>query len=811
MTTEIERLVVTLRADLGQYEARMRAAQAQTNARLSAIEGRFCSFQKRGEQAFAGVGFAAGTLGAYLGLQGVRTLTEYANAWTRTTRALDGGQQTFGITLKSAEELTQLANDARVDLDSYTKLYIRTSAAIRDYGFAAGTAEKVTSTLAKALKLGAASASEQTSTILQFSQALQKGKLDGDEFRTVMENAGVVQELLAKRLAVSKGEIIKLAAAGKLQIRDLVGAMTDGAEMVDRVFRGMPVTVDEAFMVLSNSMTEYIGQLDQAYGISQGYAGAIAALARNIETAGDMAIVLGAALLGAFSPAVLARMWSFAAASAAAQGPLGLVVAAAAAAGAAYVAFGDDIQPIPGQMANLHDVTAALAEVTEDRLTPAWESARLGAMALADAIRGTATDVNGAKTAVGEAVDWITRKMIALNAAILDTTVGRALYNLGDDVARNAEQRAIGRGFVESTTVSRPTPAALGGAGANDDPTARLSAYQREVNEIIKKTNALQAQAQVIGQSTYATERAVVARDLLTAAEETAKRTGTAVTAAQIADIQQMADKYAAVAANVAYLNAMQGAEERLQALRDENALIGLQGAALEEARVRQELLNAAKNAGQQADTARINAIAEETAALKHFQDTVNEVRDVSRDAMKSFIADLREGKSATEALGGVLDRLSDKLIDMAVNQLVENALGGLVGVLTGGSGGWAATVTKGFASGGYTGDGARMQPAGIVHKGEFVVNASATKQNRALLEAMNSGAGAAGARMPTSAPAADVGAGRTVVNVAPVFNMNGGPQDLSTFKSEVVPLIRETAKSAVADAMGRNTKFGKR
>ena len=34
----------------------------------------------------------------------------------------------------------------------------------------------------------------------------------------------------------------------------------------------------------------------------------------------------------------------------------------------------------------------------------------------------------------------------------------------------------------------------------------------------------------------------------------------------------------------------------------------------------------------------------------------------------------------------------------------------------------------KGYSSGGYTGDGGKYEPAGIVHRGEYVVNASTTK-----------------------------------------------------------------------------------
>ncbi len=51
-----------------------------------------------------------------------------------------------------------------------------------------------------------------------------------------------------------------------------------------------------------------------------------------------------------------------------------------------------------------------------------------------------------------------------------------------------------------------------------------------------------------------------------------------------------------------------------------------------------------------------------------------------------------------------------------------------------------AGAFGNGFAEGGYTGDGGKYDPAGVVHRGEFVINADATRQHRALLEAINAG-----------------------------------------------------------------------
>lgn len=61
--------------------------------------------------------------------------------------------------------------------------------------------------------------------------------------------------------------------------------------------------------------------------------------------------------------------------------------------------------------------------------------------------------------------------------------------------------------------------------------------------------------------------------------------------------------------------------------------------------------------------------------------------------------------------------------------------------------------LTKGFAGGGYTGNGGIGNVAGVVHGKEFVMNATATAQNRATLEAMNAGQNVGGSGGGGSAP----------------------------------------------------------
>ncbi|WP_336800800.1 hypothetical protein [Kaistia sp. MMO-174] len=205
------------------------------------------------------------------------------------------------------------------------------------------------------------------------------------------------------------------------------------------------------------------------------------------------------------------------------------------------------------------------------------------------------------------------------------------------------------------------------------------------------------------------------------------------------------------------------------------NPLIDDYGFAVEKARAAQDLLYAAQAAGLAITPAlreKIDALASgyatasvESQKLAEKQDLVRqraeEMRDLGRDVFSGFISDMREGKSATEALANALDKVASKLIDIALNEL----FGG------GSSGSAFGAIGKmlGFASGGYTGDGGTGKVAGVVHGKEFVVNARATAKHRDLLEAMNSGLSGIGAMMGVPVTPAAV-APRS--NSAPVFQL---------------------------------------
>lgn len=161
---------------------------------------------------------------------------------------------------------------------------------------------------------------------------------------------------------------------------------------------------------------------------------------------------------------------------------------------------------------------------------------------------------------------------------------------------------------------------------------------------------------------------------------------------------------------------------------------------------------------------------------IKSLQEEVRaraeEWRDTLKDATSSFVKDLVAGKSAADALAGSLQKIADKLIDIALDQAFASLFGGGFGVKKGGG---LLGSLFGFADGGYTGPGGKYQPAGVVHKGEYVMDAETTRRIGVKnLDAMRaglrgySGGGLVGRApvMPSSISARGISGPGAVVNV---------------------------------------------
>lgn len=197
------------------------------------------------------------------------------------------------------------------------------------------------------------------------------------------------------------------------------------------------------------------------------------------------------------------------------------------------------------------------------------------------------------------------------------------------------------------------------------------------------------------------------------------------------------------------YSDIVKGAERRIASLKAEQAAVGLTEEAAAKLRYEQDLLNQAQRAGitlTEAQKTELSGLAATMASTEAATKMAQEALDFAKDATGGFLSDLRSGlqngegffKSFGNAAMNVIDKVVDKLQDDLVNALFSvnkagsGGGGGFLSSLFGGLFGGGFKVTPGaglFASGGYTGNGAANQAAGIVHGGEYVFSKKATSR----------------------------------------------------------------------------------
>lgn len=100
--------------------------------------------------------------------------------------------------------------------------------------------------------IGGASIQEQTAAMYQLTQAMAAGKLQGDEFRSIMENAPLLAEAIAEYTGKTKGELKEMSSEGVITAEIIKNAMFASADEINTRFEKMPMTWAQIWTKMKN-------------------------------------------------------------------------------------------------------------------------------------------------------------------------------------------------------------------------------------------------------------------------------------------------------------------------------------------------------------------------------------------------------------------------------------------------------------------------------------------------------------------------------------------------------------------------------
>lgn len=110
--------------------------------------------------------------------------------------------------------------------------------------------------LNKQFKISGASVEEATSAMYQLTQAMASGKLQGDEFRSIMENAPMLAQSIAQEMGMSVGQLKELSSQGLITADIIKNALYGSAEETNQKFAEIPMTFADIGQSLQNQFIQ---------------------------------------------------------------------------------------------------------------------------------------------------------------------------------------------------------------------------------------------------------------------------------------------------------------------------------------------------------------------------------------------------------------------------------------------------------------------------------------------------------------------------------------------------------------------------
>ena len=104
----------------------------------------------------------------------------------------------------------------------------------------------------KSFQISGAETSERNAAMLQITQAIASNRLQGDEFRSILENAPMVMDALTKSLGVGHDKLKAMAKEGEITADVLIKAMFDAGSKIESMYAQLDMTWERHLAKLRN-------------------------------------------------------------------------------------------------------------------------------------------------------------------------------------------------------------------------------------------------------------------------------------------------------------------------------------------------------------------------------------------------------------------------------------------------------------------------------------------------------------------------------------------------------------------------------
>lgn len=146
----------------------------------------------------------------------------------------------------------------------------------------------------KAVALTSKGAAQDSAAILQFSQALGAGLLQGDELSSILENSGGLALAIADAFGVSVTQLKQMGKEGKLTSKEMAQGLLKQASNIDDRFAKIPKTFGKGFTLIRNAFLKLSRDINESTGAAEGFFKVSQLIADNLSGIAKTLAILGA-------------------------------------------------------------------------------------------------------------------------------------------------------------------------------------------------------------------------------------------------------------------------------------------------------------------------------------------------------------------------------------------------------------------------------------------------------------------------------------------------------------------------------------
>jgi tape measure domain-containing protein len=227
-------------------------------------------------------GTSLGTLLNYfIGLQGAQLFIDIADAATTMDNKVKTVTNTVAEFRDVQSSLFDLARRSRSSVEGIADSYVRYRKVLGQLGASQRETIQFTETIVKGFRAAGKTTAEAAQSSIQLAQGLQKGRLDGDELKSVLEGMPIeIVHALAKAVGTTAEGLRDAGAAGNISVAAIREAVRIAAPDIERLFRRTTATIHDGFEAIR---TEAIRFFTENTAASQTFVNALMWVADNVR------------------------------------------------------------------------------------------------------------------------------------------------------------------------------------------------------------------------------------------------------------------------------------------------------------------------------------------------------------------------------------------------------------------------------------------------------------------------------------------------------------------------------------------------